>query len=291
MPVPFVQIFISRTGWNIENFRAVNTHYLSTLQVFQSFFHSCKNHLLQSCPKEFLWFFCECMVNLLKGNLQSIKRQHVTQLQNEVRFFSLSLWKNHLEEKERFRNPKEGCYSYKSILLPPLTICLDMEQFFLVLASVYVNKCLNTQKVMKQERPKHQVKETPTYQTDSLKRERTKNCLPKQTLYSQKFRLLLVSSSQIRRRQNWIVWELEFYCQTLVNIFIVKTQSFQTFTSLDPAGISPFLVLNQNVIAKERSSWVRFKIWTSQTAKIVHEGGNATYGSARNLMKTSKLAT
>ena len=32
---------------------------------------------LQSCPKEFIRFLCECIINLLKGNLQSIKRRHV----------------------------------------------------------------------------------------------------------------------------------------------------------------------------------------------------------------------
>ena len=32
------------------------------------------------------------------------------------------------------------------------------------------------------------------------------------------------------------------------------------FTLLDAAGISPTLVLNQNATAKERGSWVLFKI-------------------------------
>ena len=46
---------------------------LSTLQVFQSLSRKCKSHFLQSCPKEFILFLCECIVNLLKGNLQPIK--------------------------------------------------------------------------------------------------------------------------------------------------------------------------------------------------------------------------
>ena len=36
----------------------------------QKFFH-------QSCPKEFIRFLCDCIINLLKGNLQSIERHHV----------------------------------------------------------------------------------------------------------------------------------------------------------------------------------------------------------------------
>ena len=43
-----------------------------------------KSHFLQSCPKEFIRFLCECMVNLLKGNLRTIKRHHVVKFQDEV---------------------------------------------------------------------------------------------------------------------------------------------------------------------------------------------------------------
>ena len=62
-----------------------DTQNLSTLQVFQSLSRKCKSHFLQSCPKEFIRFLCECIVNLLKGNLQAIKRHHVVKFQDEVR--------------------------------------------------------------------------------------------------------------------------------------------------------------------------------------------------------------
>ena len=55
-------------------------------------------------------------------------------------------------------------------LLPSLSICLDMEQFVLVPASVY-NKSLFTQSVTKQELPKYQPSQNPTYKVDSLKKE------------------------------------------------------------------------------------------------------------------------
>ena len=58
----------------------------------------CKNLFLQSCPKEFLRFLCELIINLLKGNLQSI-RHHVAKFQNEVRLLSLkrTTWKQRRE--------------------------------------------------------------------------------------------------------------------------------------------------------------------------------------------------
>ena len=73
----------------------MNTQNLSTLQVFQSLSRKFKSHLLQSCPKEFIRFLCECIVNLLKGKLQAIKRHHVVKFQDEVWLLSLkrTTWK------------------------------------------------------------------------------------------------------------------------------------------------------------------------------------------------------
>ena len=50
---------------------------------------------LQSCPKEFIRFLCECIVNLLKGRLQALKRHHVVKFQDEVWLLSLkkTIWK------------------------------------------------------------------------------------------------------------------------------------------------------------------------------------------------------
>ena len=91
----FPQNFIARTVWNNRKLWTMNTKNLSTLQVFQSFSHKCKNLFLQSCPKEFVLFLCKCIINLLKGNLQSIKRHHVEKFQSEVRLLSLkrTTWK------------------------------------------------------------------------------------------------------------------------------------------------------------------------------------------------------
>ena len=72
-------------------------------------------------------------------------------------------------KEETFWRPKEGYSSLKLLLLPSLTVCLDMEQFVLVPASLY-NKSLITQSVTKQELPKYQPSQNLTYQIDSLKK-------------------------------------------------------------------------------------------------------------------------
>ena len=60
-----------------------------------------------------------------------------------------------LEAKKTFWRPKKAYSSLKFLLLSSLTICLDMEQFGFVPASVY-NKSLITQSATKQELPKYQ---------------------------------------------------------------------------------------------------------------------------------------
>ena len=72
-PDPFPQCFIYWNSWINENLRTMNPKTLSTVQMFQSFSHKGKSPFLQSCPKEFNRFYCKCIVNLLKGNLQSKK--------------------------------------------------------------------------------------------------------------------------------------------------------------------------------------------------------------------------
>ena len=52
-------------------------------------FPQMQNLLPQSCPKEFIRFLCERIVNRLKGNLQAIKRHHVVKIQDEVWLLSL----------------------------------------------------------------------------------------------------------------------------------------------------------------------------------------------------------
>ena len=58
-------------------------------------FPQCKSLFIEPCPKEFKRFFCECIMNLLKKNLQSINRHHGAKFQSEVRLLSLrrTTWK------------------------------------------------------------------------------------------------------------------------------------------------------------------------------------------------------
>ena len=94
----------------------MNTQNLSTLQVFQLLSRKCNSHFLQSCPKEFIRFLCECIVNLLKGILQTIKRHHVVKFQDEV--WLLSLKRKTWKQKRNVLLSEKGLQLIAVITLP-----------------------------------------------------------------------------------------------------------------------------------------------------------------------------
>ena len=146
--------------------------------MFQSVSRKYKSLLFQSCPKQFIRFLCECIVNLLKRNLQSLKRSR----DRIPKPSSIALSEGITWKQRRDVLPSEkGLQLMKVKTLPSLTICLDMEQSVLVPASVF-NKSLNTQAVTKRELPKYQAEQNPTYQIDSLIKEINKKLFAKQTL-------------------------------------------------------------------------------------------------------------
>ena len=148
-----------------------------------------------------------------------------------------------------------------------------MDQFVLVPASVY-NKSLITQSVTKQEPPKYQHSQNPTYQIDSLKKEINKKIFSKADALVDK----ILSSPRIKLS----IAETLILDGVATGIFLsdfaqqLRRKNADVpdiyFTLLNAAGISPTLILNQNAKAKKRGSWVPFKIWTSEAAKAVHTG-------------------
>ena len=136
-----------------------------------------------------------------------------------------------------------------------------MEQFALVPASEY-NKSLITQSVTKQELPKYQPSQNPTYHIDSPKKEINKNLFSKADSLVDK--ILSCPRIKFSNSQTLILDGVETgiflsnFAQQLRRI----NEDFPDiyFTLLEPAGISPTLIPNQNAKVKEEGSWVPFKI-------------------------------
>ena len=148
-----------------------------------------------------------------------------------------------------------------------------MEQFVLVPPSVY-NKILITQSVTKQELPKYQPSQNPTYQIDSIKKEINKKLFSKADSLAHK--ILSCPRIKLSISRTLILESVETWTLLLDFSQQLRRKNAEVpdiyFTLLDAACISPTLILNQNATAKERGSWVLLKIWTSEAAKAVHTG-------------------
>ena len=132
-----------------------------------------------------------------------------------------------------------------------------MEQFVLVPASVY-NK--SAQAVTKQELPKYKAEQPPTYQIDS--RNLNKKLFSKADPLIDK----ILSCSRIKLSNSQTILLDEVDTGVLISDFTQHLRRKNAdvpdihFTLLDAAGISPSLVFNQNAKAKDRGSWVPFKV-------------------------------
>ena len=136
-----------------------------------------------------------------------------------------------------------------------------MQQFVFVPASVY-NKSVTVQSVTKQELPKYKAEQPPTYQIDSLKRDINKKLFVKADSPIDK----ILSCSRIRLSNSQTIILDGVDTAVLISDFILHLRQKNAdvpdiyFTLLDAAGISPSLVFNENAKAKDRESWVPFKV-------------------------------
>ena len=136
-----------------------------------------------------------------------------------------------------------------------------MKQFVLVPASVY-NKSVTTQSVTKQELPKYKAEQAPTYQIDSLKRDLNKKLFGKADTLIDK--ILSCSRNKLSNSQTINLDGVD----TGVSISDFNQHLRRKnadvpdiyFALLDAAGKSPSLVFNQHAKAKDRGSWVPFKV-------------------------------
>ena len=136
-----------------------------------------------------------------------------------------------------------------------------MEQFVLVPASVY-NKSVTTQSVTMQELPKYKAEQPPTYQIDSLKRDINKKLFGKADTLIDK----ILSCSRIKLSNSQTIILDGVDTGVLISDFTLHLRRKNAdvpdiyFTLLDAAGISPSLGFNQNAKAKDRGSWIPFKV-------------------------------
>ena len=133
-----------------------------------------------------------------------------------------------------------------------------MQQLVLVPGSVY-NKSVTAQSFTKQELPKYKSEQPPTYQIESLNL--NKKLFGKADPLMDK--ILFCSRNKLSNSQTI---NLDGVDTGVISDFTPHLRRKNAdvpdiyFTLLDAAGTSPSLVLNQNAKAKDRGSWVLFKV-------------------------------
>ena len=136
-----------------------------------------------------------------------------------------------------------------------------MEQFVLVPASVY-NNSVTAQSVIKQELPKYEAEQPPTYQIESLKRDLNKKLFGKADPLIDK--TLSYSRINLSNSQTKILDGVDTGVLILDFTLHLHRKNVDVpdiyFTLLDAAGIPASLIFNQNAKAKDRGSWVPFKV-------------------------------
>ena len=136
-----------------------------------------------------------------------------------------------------------------------------MERFVLVPVSVY-NKSVTAQSVTKQELLNYKAEQPPKYQIDSLKSDINKKLFGKADTQTDK----ILSCSRIKLPTSQTILLDGVDTGVLISDFTQHLRRKNAdvpdiyFTLLDAAGISPSLVFNQNAKAKDRGSWVPFKV-------------------------------
>ena len=238
----------------------MNSQNLSIFQVFQSFSHKSKSLFLQSCPNEFFRFLCECIINLLKGNLQSLKRQNVAKFQSEVRLLSLvrTTWKQRRDSLASEKGlhlikvitpPVNNHLSSYGTVCPRSCFCVQQKFDFGFSYKAGISKILTFTK-------------SHADQVDSLKKEINKKLFSKaDTLVDE---ILSCPRIKLSKSQTLILDGVE--TGVFLSDFAQQLRRENAdvpdiyFTLLDAAGLSPTLILNQNAKAKERGSWVLFKM-------------------------------
>ena len=121
---------------------------------------------------------------------------------------------------------------------------------------------MTAQSVTKQELPKYKAEQPPTYQFDSLKRDINKKLFGKADTLIDK----ILSCSRIKLSNSQTIILDGVDTAVLISDFTLHLRRKNAdvpdiyFTLLDAAGISPSLVFNQNAKAKERGSWIPFKV-------------------------------
>ena len=240
----------------------MNTLNLSTLQAFQQFSLACKIQILKTCPKEFIRFLSECIVNLLQGNLSEVKGRQVLKHRDEIH--ELSLKRTTWKQRRSLLSSQKGVLLIKTISSPSSLINyleIEMELFVLVLFFVY-NSSNNPTIVTKQDLPKYKTTETPAYHKDTSKKVNNQQLSTSASPLVNK----ILESPRIKLSNSNTLILVGIETGVLLTDFAQRLKRKNVpipdiyFILLDAASTTPNLVVNSHAKGKQSGVWILLKI-------------------------------
>ena len=80
----FSSIKTLSTNRNRKSFWTMSIQFISILPIFQTFSQKLQKQFILHCPKSFIKFLSECLVNLLQGKLKEIRKVDVVKYRREL---------------------------------------------------------------------------------------------------------------------------------------------------------------------------------------------------------------
>ena len=237
----------------------MNTLNIPTFRAFQHFCLACKIQFLKTCPKEFIRFLCECIVNLLLGNFSEVKRSHVLKYRDGIHELT---WKRTTWKQRMSLHSSHKWLMLKKTISPFVNNPLSWDG----------TVCSSTSFSLQQQQQPNHCHKTKTTQIqfwanshvpqNALKKEINQQLSTSASLLLSK--LLEFPRIKLSNYNTLILDGLETgvlfkdFAQRLRRKNIPITDIY--FTLLDAASITPDLVINRHANSKERGAWIPFQI-------------------------------
>ena len=166
----FFRKLVSSIDWSNQSLWMINAQTFLSLQLFHFF---PVNGRLSSFKQEqwnFFRFLRQCIVNVLKGKLQSTKRNFSAKIQEQDLFVISNT--NTLEADKRNSGIRKGTQHIKISSLPGKNH-LSLEGAFCC-RHCFQQRKFDYESITKQKLPNYPVQQNPEYRTDPFKNERNK---------------------------------------------------------------------------------------------------------------------
>ena len=238
----------------------MSAQYVSILPIFQKLSLRLRKQFILNCPKDFIQFRSECLVNLLRGELRDLRKEDVVKYRKEIS--EITQKRTPLHKTRIILGSTKGLQLI-SIIIPFVIKGLTYYGKLLVLIPypVYQSRStLQRKQKLEQKQEKEEIVPKNFDSVYSAVNARLKTSNNKHT-----FELILNSPKIQLSQSDKIILDNRETKESIVDFVCAikrKNTDFPDiyFTILEATQLPPKLVINKNVKAKDRATWIPFKI-------------------------------